>query len=162
MRDAGTLFATIGNIRSKKRITQALNVSKRFLSSKWVTPEGRESIYKKSIATGTRNNAISENVYEKSVKYMAEVEKKNKELRKQSLQVVDIIENEVIPDIEEEWLPPSELIFIINEIIEDNGLDDDYFYECLDYVRHNAGSLNEMDDMRDAVYHYFDKVMRED
>lgn len=162
MRDKGTLFATIGNIRSKKRTLQALNVSKRFLASKWVTPEGRESIYKKSISTGMRNNAVSEGVYKESVKYIADAQKKNREARKQALQVADIIENEVVPDIVEEWLPPSELIFIINEIIEDNGLNHDYFYECIDYVKQNARSLNEMDDMRDAVYHYFDGVMQED
>lgn len=162
MNDTGTLFATIGNIRSKKRTKQAINIAKQFLSSKWASSEGRERIYKQSIKTGTQNKAVSEEVYKRSVRYMADVQKYNRQIQKsQALKTVDIIENEVAEDLHELWLPPSDLIFIINEIIEDNGFSPSTFYDCLDYVERNARSLEDMDDMREAVYHYFDEILND-
>lgn len=153
-------YAVVGNIRSKAKITAALNITRKFLSSKWASPEGRQQIYEKSIKTGTANKAVSVGVYDKSVKYMARVEKHNKEVqRRLALHTVDTIENAIIPDLEEEWLPPSELIFIINEIIEDNDLPDNFFYDAIDYVKNNAVSLESLDDMRDAVYHFFDNIL---
>lgn len=160
MRDSGTLFATIGNIRSNKRTNMAINIAKQMLSSKWASSEGRQSIYNKSIKTGTENKGITAQNYDRSVKYMAKIEKQNRKIRKDNaLKVIDISVNEVGADLKELWLPPSELLFIINEEIEDRGLSGNLFEDCVEYVQQNAKSLNDMDDMRDAVYHFFDKVL---
>lgn len=144
----GLKFATYGNIRSNTKVDATINIAQRFLSSKWASTEGRKKIVEKAVNTGSQRFAVSKDVYQKGVKKIIEY--------KQRLNAIDVLENEVAADLAEKWVPPSRLVFEAVEMAKSWGLADNVVDESLDYVEKNASSLNDLDDMRDALYHFFE------
>lgn len=142
----GLKFAPFGNIRGKKKEDAVITMASNFLKSKWTTPEGRKEIAIKAEKTTRKRYGISSAVYKSSIDYI------------NRLNAVDVFENEVVPDMESKWIPPSELVFEAYEMAKGMGISDNYAEEALQYVKENARSLEDMDALRDSLYEYYDNL----
>lgn len=160
--DKNLKFATYGNIRSNVKIDAAISIATRFLSSKWASSKGRQDIYDKAIESGTKHFRVSESVYKEGVDIIKKYEQDIKEQKKKALNAIDVFENETLPDLEEKWRPPSDVVFEAVELAKARDLGADYVQDALDYVEKNAGSLNDLDSMRDSLYEFFEDIIDSD
>lgn len=150
----GLKFAPYGNIKSNLRMDAAISIATKALSSKWASSKGREEIAKKALKTGTRRFGVDVDTYQRGVNILSDYKK--------AVTAIDVFENEVAEDLQSKWMPPSKLVFEAVEMAKSYDLGSQYIQEALDFVEKTATSLNDLDDMRDALYEYFNNLIEED
>lgn len=150
----GLKFAPYGNIKSNLKMDAAISIATKALSSKWASPKGRKEIADKALKTGTRRFGVDADTYQKGVNILSDYKK--------AVSAVDVLENEIAEDLQSKWMPPSKLVFEAVEMAKSYDMGSQYIQEALDFVEKNASSLNDLDDMRDALYEYFNNLIEED
>lgn len=149
--ERGLKFATYGSIRSSVKIDAVISIVTKALSSKWASSEGRSDIAKKAVKTGSKRFAVSEDVYKDGVKILSDYKK--------ALNAVDVLENEIVEDLKQKWMPPSDIVFEAVEMAKARDLGGEYVDEALEYMKNHASSLSDKDALRDALYEYFENII---